>query len=282
MHSQIALSPVVVGIMAKTLLHKPFIITCHGSEVRLQKNYLIKIVQRIAFSIADYVTVVSHEMQSLLVSNYHVNSNKLDVIPNGYDPVLLENCPKNDDATCYITYVGRLSYPKDPMTLLLAFEKINKNVPNVNLQYVGEGQLSPLLKEFCSRRKLSRNVQFLGKLPHCKTIESIARSTVFVLSSFEEGLPTSLIEAMALRKPVVATSVGGVPEIVRNGVNGFLVPPKAPQQTADILIKLLRNPRIREELGVAAAESVQDYSWDKIARRYEKLYCKLLQKQKAC
>jgi glycosyltransferase involved in cell wall biosynthesis len=283
LHAQVVLSPVVVGMLAKMFLNVPLVITCHGSEVRLQKNLLIKSIQQIAFRIADHITAVSQEIKRTLVAHYHVTSFKIDVIPNGYD-ITQFNSNSNDPErnTFNIVSVGRLSYPKDPLTVLHAFKQIHKVIPNVHLYFVGDGQLLPLLKQFCTRHKLFQQVHFLGNLPHQRALQATAESTVFIVSSSEEGLPTSLIEAMALEKPVIATAVGGIPEIVEDGVNGILIPPKSPEHLAKALERLLTDSRLRRKMGKAAAESVKDYSWSNIAERYEKLYCELIQKQKAC
>jgi starch synthase len=104
----------------------------------------------------------------------------------------------------------------------------------------------------------------------------LAFADVFVLSSVEEGLPTVVIEAMALGKPVISTSVGGIPEIISNGVNGLLVPPRAPKILARAIEKVLENPALGNKLGEEAARSVADYPWEEIADKYDALYQSLL------
>lgn len=276
-----ALTPAVLAYLIAKLYRIPFVITCHGSEVRLHQNFFVRIIQRVTFALADRITAVSYEIKSTLASLYHVNPSKIDVIPNGYDTELVKNYSNNSECSTFnIVYVGRLSYPKDPLTVLYAFKQIHYVIPNARLYFVGDGQLCPLLKQFCGSHKLLQYVHFLGKMPHHRALQVTAESTVFVLSSFEEGLPISLVEAMALGKPVVATKVGGVPEIVKDGVNGLLVPQGEPEQMTDALLKLLSNPKIRKEMGTTAAESVKDYSWSKIAERYKKLYSELIKKPK--
>jgi glycosyltransferase involved in cell wall biosynthesis len=85
-------------------------------------------------------------------------------------------------------------------------------------------------------------------------------------------MPTVILEALALGKPVIATAVGGIPEVVREGVNGILVSPKSPETIAKALERLLSNSGLRRKLGRAAAESVKDYTWSKIAEKYERVY----------
>jgi len=274
-HAQGALSPMVIGALAKKILKVPLIITCHGSEVRLQKNFFIRTLQRLAFFSADQITTVSHEIKDILISRYKVTPSKISVVPNGYDEELFRKIlgtNKNPYFDKYAVYIGRLSYPKDPMTLLNAFEHVHKALPDVCLYFIGEGRLRPVLEQFCKTHALSSTVRFLGELPHEEALKVMAQSAVFIVSSYEEGLPTTLIEAMAFEKPVIATNVGGVPEVVKNGINGILVPSKSPELLAKALQRLLTDSELRRRLGKAAAESVKDYTWSKIAENYEILY----------
>jgi len=275
LHAQVALSSMVIGIVAKKILRVPLTITCHGSEVRAQKSIFIRALQRLAFSSADQITTVSHEIKDILVSCYQVAPSRISVVPNGYDAELFRKILRSEkDAYFgkYAVYVGRLSYPKDPMTLLNAFEHVHKVLPNVSLYFVGEGGLRPLLEQFCKTHALSSTVRFLGELPHNEVLRFMAQSAVFIVSSYEEGLPTVLIEAMALEKPVIATNIGGVPEVVKDGINGILVPPKSPEHVAKALERLLTDSELRRKLGKAAAKSVKDYTWSKIAEKYEIIY----------
>jgi glycosyltransferase involved in cell wall biosynthesis len=115
-------------------------------------------------------------------------------------------------------------------------------------------------------------VRFLGRLPHERVLEHIANSDIFILTSVEEGMPTVVLEALALGKPVIATAVGGIPEVVKEGVNGILVPLKSPELTAKALERLLSNSELRKKLGRGAADSVKDYAWSKMVEKYERVY----------
>ena len=275
LHAQGALSSTIVGLLAKKALKAPLVVTCHGSEVRLQKSKFIRGLQKLAFLSADEITTVSNEIKGILASRYQVDPSKISVVPNGYDEEFTRKYLKNNenaDVSKDVVYVGRLSYPKDPVTLLYAFERVHKVLPSISLCFVGDGGLRPPLEQFCRDHGLSKAVRFLGKLPHDEALKFIAQSTVFVLSSYEEGLPTVLIEAMALRKPVIAAAVGGIPEVVKDGINGVLVPPKSPEHVAKALERLLTDLELRRKLGEAAAESVKDYTWSKIAEKYEEIY----------
>ena len=109
------------------------------------------------------------------------------------------------------------------------------------------------LYERAIKLNLSNNVQFIGHIENTRMIEEMQRSRVVALFSHEETAPTVLAQAMALGKPVVATRVGGIPEMVTDGVNGFLMKPGAIQDFAERLAVLLRSPDLSEHMGAAGA-----------------------------
>jgi glycosyltransferase involved in cell wall biosynthesis len=108
----------------------------------------------------------------------------------------------------------------------------------------------------------------------------LAAADVFVLSSLWEGNPLSIMEAMAAGKPVIATAVGGVPELVEDGVSGILVPPRTPDALAEAMILLAREAVLRRKMGeVARQRALERFGVDRMAREYERLYLKLLQRR---
>ena len=108
--------------------------------------------------------------------------------------------------------------------------------------------------------------------------EFLSMLDIFLLPSFWEGLPTALLEAMAMKKPVIATAVGGVPEIVDDGRTGVLIPPNDAGSLADTIIFLLQNPEIAKKLGQAAYEHIhQHYSLEMMIAKTETLYVRLIE-----
>jgi glycosyltransferase involved in cell wall biosynthesis len=112
--------------------------------------------------------------------------------------------------------------------------------------------------------------------------ELLSASDFFVLPSLAEGLPLSMLEAMAQALPVVATPVGGIPEVITDGLNGRLVPVNQPETLAKVLAELIRDPALRRSLGSTALRHVQDrFSFERMAQRYEALYRSLLVQNRA-
>ena len=104
------------------------------------------------------------------------------------------------------------------------------------------------------------------------------QADVLALSSRSEGLPVVLLEAMAAGLPLVATKVGGIPDIVEDGGNGYLVNAKSPEEIAERLMILLRNDKIREEMAAKNREKAMLYTWDEIATQVEKEYQKAIER----
>ncbi|MHA1705620.1 MAG: glycosyltransferase family 4 protein [Promethearchaeota archaeon] len=271
-------SPAILGFLISKLHRVPLIITCHGSDIRLHHNILVKFIQNFLLKQAQYITAVSVEIKKILIQHYGINASKICVIPNGYDEQIIKKIVHNakNKNKVKIVFVGNLRPIKDPLTLLKGFKKVIKKYPNIKLQIVGDGSLKGYLEVFCRRNNLSSKVVFEGKKAHKETLKIISESTIFVLTSIQEGLPTALIEAMALGKPVVATNVGGIPEVIRHRINGILVPPQSPKAVSEALDKLITSPALREKLSTAAAESVKNYTWSKIAEQYKRIYSKVL------
>lgn len=274
-HAHQALTPAVLAFLISRLYRIPLIITCHGSEMRIEgRRAPVKLVQILLFKRAKHLTTVSAELKRILVSSYSIDPTKVDIIPNGYDERavarLTHHTTREDSSE--VVFVGSLRPYKDPMTLLKGFREIARKFSTAKLHLIGDGPLRPQLEAFCVRSGLSSKVFFEGRKPHKEALKAVAESDIFALTSSEEGLPTALVEAMALHKPVMATAVGGTPEIVKDGVNGILIPPRSPKHVALALETLLADTKLRRELGKAAAESVRNYTWSKIAWNYGKIY----------
>lgn len=172
--------------------------------------------------------------------------------------------------------VGRLEEQKDYPTLLDAFRiLILKNV-RVQLRIAGQGPLLEVLKRQAVDSGLSDRIVFLGLRRDIPSLLNAADG--FVLSSAWEGLPNVVMEAMAACKPVVATNVGGVPELVEDGVSGYIVPPHDPEALAAAMLKIMSlSEDERRAMGRAGRAHIEaKYSLDQVVDRWEKLYQDLL------
>lgn len=178
-----------------------------------------------------------------------------------------------------ILFVGTLIQHKGHGVLLKAVPKILKNIPNAKLVFVGDGGMKEELERICKRLNVEKHVKFAGFVGDISKKPLYYRAAdVFVLpSTGPELFGIVNLEAMACGIPIVASKIGGIPDIVKDGENGLLVPPRNSKVLADAIIYLLENEDIREKMGKNGREKVEDYSWEMIAEETEKVYLSLME-----
>jgi glycosyltransferase involved in cell wall biosynthesis len=174
--------------------------------------------------------------------------------------------------------VGRLHPQKGLPDLLSAFQVLKSPRPKAHLLIVGDGECRVDLGRQVQQRHLAGAVTFTGQRDDVPQL--LALMDVFVLASHWEGLPNVVLEAMAAGLPVVATTVGGTPEVVVDGVTGFLVPPRDPEALADAILRLLRDPDLRRRMGEAGrARVAEHFSVEQMVGKTEALYEQLLKEE---
>jgi glycosyltransferase involved in cell wall biosynthesis len=281
----IANTPMIPAFLLSKITNKPYVVTCHGSEIRiLHRKTFVRLPQKILLLNASIVVSVSREIRDLLLKEYGLSSRSIRLIPNGYDEEFVKrfrlSAPNGvSQRNLSLVFVGSLREAKDPLNLIDVFKVVSERVKNVRLQIVGDGPLRQAVERKIEYYGLQDQVILNGAVSHQRALEILASSAIYVSTSVEEGFPTALIEAMALGKAVVVTSVGGVPEIVIDGINGLLTPPRLPERMARSIEQLLKDPVLAEKLGKAAAESVRDFSWNNIAQEYLSIYREVVDKK---
>jgi glycosyltransferase involved in cell wall biosynthesis len=179
-----------------------------------------------------------------------------------------------DAGTVVIGTVANLRVNKDWPNLLAAARRvIDRGLP-VQFLLVGQGPLEQEMRALAEHLDLGAHVRLLGHREDA--VRVMAACDVFVLASYYEGLPVALMEAFALALPVVATSVGGVPEMMTSGREGLLVPPRDPDALADALATLVGDPAARSAMGAAAQERAACYDIRNAVRRIEAVYRELV------
>jgi glycosyltransferase involved in cell wall biosynthesis len=175
-------------------------------------------------------------------------------------------------------FVGRLSPEKDVGTLINAAAIVAARIPSFQLLIAGSGPCAGELSQLAESLGLSRNIRFLGAVRDVPTL--LRSASLFVLPSLTEGMPVTVLEAMACGLPVVATRVGGTPEAVEDSRSGLLVPPGNPSQLADSILKLLSNPAAAREMGVQGHRRVAElFDIRTMVARYEAEYHGILSSQ---
>ena len=233
----------------------------------------------------DMTIAVSKAVADFLVSANIVKPNKVKVIYNGIEIVADK---ANDDeyklaeefGLCkkdvVIGTIGSLNIQKDTVTLLKAMPRILNRLPNAKLVIVGTGPLQNWLKNLTKRLKIEGSVIFTGALPR---IDGILKTfSVFVLCSKSEAFGISILEAMKAHVPVIATRVGGIPEIIINNRNGILVESGDAKKLAVAVMKLLNDKKLQKKLVVGGDEALHKFTLTTMIRETEKLYKQLINK----
>jgi len=229
----------------------------------------------------DRVVAVGEEIRDFLVGEVRIARSRVALIRNGID--LARYRPGRRDfrrriglpvTERWIGQIARLEEEKDQATLLRAFASVRARHADTRLVLVGDGSLRASLEELARSLGVEAAVSFLGA--RSDVADLLPELDVFVLSSIREGLPLALLEAMACGVPVVATAIGNIPRVVRDGENGDLVPPADERALAAAVGRTLDSPDRASALGAAARAWVaQEYGLDATVRRYQELYDEL-------
>ncbi len=278
------------GFLAKKLYDIPLVTTIHSleplrpwKEEQLGNGYYISSwMEKMGVENSDRVIAVSKEMKTDILKHYNVREDKIVEIYNGIDlkeyqevnssKALKKYNIKNE----YILFVGRISRQKGILHLLNAIEYLPEDIDVVLC--AGKADTEKLLGEVTEKVKTHKNIIWINKMiDREEIIELYSQASVFVCPSIYEPFGIINLEAMACKTPVVASSVGGIKEVVVDGETGFLVTPGAEKEMAEAIKKLLTDENMRNEFGKAGRKRVERYfSWDSIARQTKKLYESLI------
>jgi sugar transferase (PEP-CTERM/EpsH1 system associated) len=221
-------------------------------------------VRRLLAPFIDMHVVVSAHLQRWLLEGVRIRPEKVKVVRNGVDatrftPLLQRDRVREQHgygaADLIFGCVGRLTPIKDHRGLLEAFHAVATRHPHSRLIVVGDGSERPVLEEEVRRRGLADRVRLVG---HCDDVTPwLGIMDVFVHPSLMEGMSNAVLEAMAVALPVVATAVGGTPEMVEHGVTGLLVPPATPDALIGAMMSYCGNDQVRVEHGAAGRERAE-------------------------
>ncbi len=201
-----------------------------------------------------------------LVRGWGVPAERISVLPNPTPP-LPDLPPRQSAKRPLLAFAGRMTAPK---ALGVALEAVAQ-VPEVDLALAGDGDERAALEARAHELGLDGRARFLGSLPRDEVLALFRRADAALLSSAWENFPHTLVEALAVGTPAIATSVGGVPEIVTDGENGLLVEPGDPAALADAIRRFIGDTALRARLGAAAAPSAERFSPERIYGQLEEI-----------
>ena len=285
MHSPLV-PPIKTSVPIITTVHTPSKIDAKYHEIldfyslaeRVQSAVLYPPFESKLFSISESINAVSFSVASEL-RTYGLDIRKIAVVGNGVDEKTFTPNKNRDFSQKYVLYTGVLRARKGLFDLVNCAEQVCKVNSTVKFVICGTGPFLSKLENEIQRRGLNGRVLLLGRVKRSKLIQLYQNATIHVVPSHYEGLPTVLLEAMSCGLPVVATNIGGNREVISNGSNGFLVPPKNPKVMGEVILKLLDDEGLRERTGKAARKTIENYyTWDKIATNFVAIYESVLKK----
>lgn len=263
LHVHFATPAATVGLILSKIFPFTFSITVHGpDEFYDAPGYNL----REKIEGASFVCCIGKFARSQLMLLSGVsNWGKFEVCPLGVDPALFTPRPfRSDIETLEVICVGRLVPAKGQHILLAALKHCLEKGRSVRLRFVGDGPDRKNLEELAAKLGITDSVVFEGAVNQDRIRELYGRADVFALPSFAEGIPVVLMEAMAMEIPCVTTRITGIPELIRNRLDGLLVTPSDDEALADALIELMDDPELRLRLGHAGRDRVIDkYNLDK-------------------
>ncbi len=283
-HSYIYFSSLQASLI-KSILKIPFVLHIHGGielplstfVQRVSKRVYDYTLARLTIKQADAIFCVSNYDARILGKKFGLRKEKLFVVPNAVDIKKFKFTLPNN-VRKRILYVGDLEYWKGVHILIQSFKKVSEKIAGSDVELVvagGGSQLTALMR-IVSKHKLP--VRFLGVVPHHRIPVLMQNCNLFVLPSLSEGFPTTVLEAMASGLPVIVTSVGGIPEIVRHMKTGILVKPNDVDELAEAMIMLINDKAKSRELAINARSLVEEkYTWEKTAKYVLELYQRILE-----
>ena len=281
-----------IGRWAAWLAGVPFIVhTPHGhvffGHFNPMMSRILLLVEKITALITDCMVALTKGEKNDYVELSIIKPARIDIIHSGVDidryletQVNIEKKKRSiglNPKSLVVGTVGWLLPIKGPMHLLNAMIKIWQSISDVQLVYVGKGDMERALKQQAMKMGVSDKVKFLGWRDDVHEI--IPVFDLFALPSLNEGMGRVLVEAMAAGKAVVASNVGGIPDLVHHGQNGFLVEPGDVNGLSAAIEKLLADENLRREMGKRGQAMAYNFSEGKMIKKIDALYASLLHRK---
>lgn len=233
----------------------------------------LRIAERFFFSgDREYVTLSNWMKERVGLYFPRLNGARVTVIYNSVDTHVFTPAGREEPEN--ILFTGRFIAAKGLMYLAPAIPRVLHSHPNATFTFIGPGNFQPYMNLLLKLNVPSRNVKFVGYVKDSEAIlDYYRRCSIFVVPTLYENLPTRVLEAMACAKPVIATNVSAMPEVITSGRNGILVPPRSSEALAKEINGLLEDRRARKRIGANARHTVvSKFDWNRNARKMADLY----------
>lgn len=273
-----------IGWALKRLYGLPYLISLRGADVpsdevkRFAKHYkVLRPLVRWLWHDADAVVAVSNGLREFAFQT--TPELPIEVIPNAIElSVFTPPLHRQSDGPVRLIFVGRFNNFKNvEMLVETACLLAKKGVDNFELVLVGDGERRSNVERAVSEKGLTKRVRLLGWLDRAELVEQYRRADIFVSATTWEGMPNTVLEGMACGLPVVSTRASGLEELVREGINGYLVDINEVNALADRLVNLINNRYERLRMSKESRKiAEQEFAWEYIAEQYVEIYKRIL------
>jgi len=256
LHTHFGTNPAAVALLTRILGGPPYSFTVHGPE-EFDRPDALSLREKIAG--AAFVVAISSFGRSQLFRWARLEDwGKIRIVRCGVDAAFLEAGPLPIPDNSRLVCVGRLAEQKGQLLLITAAARLAAMGHKFELILAGDGPMRPMIEDAIRENGLQDRVRITGWLSNDAVRSEMAAARAVILPSFAEGLPVVLMEALAIGRPVVTTYVAGIPELIRDGVNGWLVPAGDVSALVAALTQALESsPDALETMGLAGAEAVR-------------------------
>ena len=266
-----------IFILLSKMFNIPVIFHLHGSEFKQFYEKSWKVCQlfiRNILNLSDRVIVLSSQWEHYLVRTVRVKSAILKLF--NYVPFIAftdDLSPKKEDDT--LLFMGEIGRRKGIFDLLKVISRLVASFPRLHLYCCGNGELEQL-RMVAEELEVDKHIEIKGWITGELKRELLTKSTIFVLPSYNEGLPMALLEAMAANLPIVSTCVGGIPDAIGDGLEGILIEPGDLDALEAAIRRLLSDINLRTNMGVAARQKYEKrFAPGKVLPILEQLYHEL-------
>lgn len=245
-------------------------------------NYLDAVYLRFAVQHSDGVIVSCSEDRDWLLQRQHIPQEKVRVIPMApascfFTTPLSQREPENRWRNlCYVAWTGAV---KGLYTILTALDILVKSGVDFHLRWVTHATAHERLRHELPSARVVQRVTFLDWMPQTELVQILDECGIFLYPSLFEGFGKAALEAMARGLCVIASNVGGMHDVIRNGQDGILIPPNDAQALAEAIVEILADPERARRIGVVARERAKEFTWDRVARETIAFYQELAQRK---
>lgn len=248
----------------------------YSLAVKVFKKSFINYEKKL-FSKSNTFIAISNGMAKELTHAYTINKDKIHIVQNSIDIEKYKALrKKTNNSVNKILTINRLVYRKGLLDLVDAAKIVCRENPQTLFTIIGKGPLEKVLKNKIREYHLENNVVMPGEVPHAEIKKYLQEANVFVIPSHYEGLPLSLLEAIASGKAIVGTDIKGIRDIITNGKNGLLVPKSNPKALARAITRIIINVPLQKKLEENAEKSAQNFDRRKKTEEILTIYNKLL------